>query len=117
MAVPATIALAVKTAVALATDQRTRKAIRVVIASILTPIILIVIMISSILSAGSDHNKAAIDLCFNGGSIPSTMPAAYAAHISDMKDCFAVLDEAISEDEARMEDGVLDNYNAPCCQE
>jgi hypothetical protein len=109
MAVPATIALAVKTAVALSTDKRTWKTVGVVIASILTPIILIVIMISSILAAGSDHNKAAIDLCFNGSSIPSKMPAEYAAHISDMKDCFAVLDEAISEVEAWMEDGVLDN--------
>ena len=109
MAVPATIALVVKTAVALATEKRTRKAIGVVIASILTPIILIVVMISSILSAGSDHNKAAIDLCFNGSSIPSTMPAEYAAHISNMKNCFAVLDEAISEVEARMEGGALDN--------
>jgi len=66
MADPATITLAVKAAVALATDKRTWRAIGVIITSILTPIILIVVMISSILSAGADHNKAAIDLSFNG---------------------------------------------------
>lgn len=109
MAAPAAITLAVKAAVAVATDKRTWKAVGVVIASILTPIILIVVMISSILSAGSDHNKAAIDLAFNGGSIPSAMPAEYASHIRDMSDCFAVLDEAISEAEAMMEGGSLDN--------
>ena len=109
MADPATIALAVKTAIAVATDKRTWKAIGVVIASILTPIILIAVMISSILSAGSDHNKAAIDLSFNGGSIPAAMPVEYASYISDMSECFAVLDEAISETEAQIEDGALDN--------
>jgi hypothetical protein len=109
MADPATIAMAVKAAVALATDKRTWKTIGVVIASILTPIILIVVMIASILSAGSDHNKAAIDLSFNGGNIPAAMPADYTSHISEMNGCFAVLDKAISEAEARMEGGALDN--------
>lgn len=109
MAAPAAITLAVKAAGALATDKRTWKAIGVVIASILTPIILIIVMISSILSAGSDHNKAAIDLSFNGGRIPAAMPAEYESHISNMSECFAVLDEAISEAEARMEGGALDN--------
>ena len=101
--------MAVKTAVALATDKRTWKTIGVVIASILTPIILIVVMIASILSAGSDHNKAAIDLSFSGGSIPAAIPAEYVTHISDMEGCFAVLDEAISEAEAQMNGGTLDN--------
>ncbi|MFZ5944282.1 MAG: hypothetical protein ACOYVD_09245 [Bacillota bacterium] len=109
MADLATITLAVKAAVALAADKRTLKAIGVVVASILTLFILIVVMISSILSAGSDHNKAAIDLAFNGGSIPSAMPVEYASHISDMSECFAVLDEAVSEAEAMMEGGTLDN--------
>ena len=109
MADPAAITLTVRAAIAAATDKRTWKAIGVIIASILTPIILIVVMIMSILSGGSDHNKAAIDLSFNGGSMPAAMPAEYASHISDMSNCFAVLDEAISEAEARMEGGALDN--------
>lgn len=109
MAAPATIAMAVKTAVTLATDKRTWKAIGVVIASVLTPVILIVVMLMSILSGGSEHNKAAIDLCFNGGSIPAAMPAEYASHISSMSGCLNVLDKAISEAEAGMEGGALDN--------
>lgn len=109
MAAPVAITLAVKAAVAFATDKRTWKVVGVVVASILTPIILIVVMISSILSAGSDHNKAAIDLSFNGGRIPVAMPAEYASHISNMSECLGVLDEAISEAEAQMEAGALDN--------
>lgn len=109
MADPAAITLAVKATIAAATDKRTWKVIGVVIASILTPIILTVVMIMSILSGGSDHNKAAIDLCFNGGSISTAIPAEYATHIRDMSNSFAVLDEAISEAEARMEGGALDH--------
>jgi len=109
MADPATITLAVKAAIAAATDKRTWKAIGVVIAAILTPFILIIVMIISLLSAASEHNNAAIILCFNGGNISSTMPAEYAMHISDMSDCFAVLDEAVSEVEVQIEEGTLDN--------
>lgn len=109
MAAPAAVTLTVKAAVAFATDKRTWKAVGVVVASILMPIILILVMISSILSAGSDHNKAAIDLSFNGGRIPAAMPAEYASHISNMSECLGVLDEAISEAEAQMEGGALDN--------
>jgi len=109
MADPATITLAVKAAIAAATDKRTWKAIGVVIAAILTPFILIIVMIVSLLSGATEHNNAAIELCFNGGNISSAMPAEYAVHISDMSDCFAVLDEAVSEVEAQMEQGSLDN--------
>lgn len=109
MADPATISIAVKAAVAVATDKRIWKTISVVIASILTPIILIIVMILSILSAGSDHNKAAIDLSFNGDSIPSAMPTEFASHIRDMSKCFTDLDEAVYEAEAQMEGSTLDN--------
>jgi hypothetical protein len=109
MADPATIAMAIKAAVTVATDERTWKAVGVVIASIVAPIIIVVVMITSILSAGSDHNKAAIDLSFNGGDLPMSMPAEYASHIGDMSECFAVLDGAISDVEALMEGGPLDN--------
>lgn len=109
MATPTVITLAVEAAITAATDKRTWKVIGVVIASILTPIILIVIMIMSILSGGSDHNKAAIDLCFNGGSISTAIPAEYATRVQDMSNSLAVLDGAISEAEARMEGSALDN--------
>lgn len=109
MADPATIAMSVKAAVAVATDKKTWKVVGVVISSIITPIILIVVMIASILSAGSDHNKAAIDLSFNGGSISAAIPAEYVSHINDMSGCLAVLDGAVSEVEAQMEGGTLDN--------
>jgi len=109
MAAPAAITLAVKAAIAAATDKRTWKAIGVIIAAILTPFILLIVMILSLLSGTSQHNNAAIDLCFNGGAAASSMPAEYAAYIEDMSGCFSALDKAVSDAEAGMDGGMLDN--------
>ena len=97
MADPATITLAVKAAIAAATDKRTWKAAGVVIAAILTPFILIIVMIMSLLSGTADHNNSAVDLTFHGGSISSQVPAEYRQYIEDMRDSFSDLDEAVSE--------------------
>ena len=74
MAAPAAITLAVKAAIAAATDKRTWKAVGVLIAAILTPFILVIVMILSLLSGTSQHNNAAIDLCFNGGVAGFSVP-------------------------------------------
>ncbi|MEA4816961.1 MAG: C40 family peptidase [Lachnospiraceae bacterium] len=109
MADPATIALAVKAAVAAATDKRTWKAIAVLIAAILTPFILIIVMIVSMLSATADHNNFAIDLTFYGGSISEQVPKEYKQYIEDMRESFSELDTAVSESTPMLEEGSLDN--------
>lgn len=87
------------------TDKRTWKAVAVIIAAILTPFILIIIAICSMLFGTANHNNAAVDLTFNGGAIPITMPADYRAYITEMRACFSSLDGAITSVEAMMEDG------------
>ena len=109
MADPATITLAVKAAVAAATDKRTWKAAGVLIAAVLTPFILIIVVILSLLSGTSQHNNTAVDLCFNGGDFSSSAPAEYTAHIEDMRKCFSSLDQAISDVNAEMDGGTLDS--------
>ncbi|CFX91625.1 Duplicated hybrid motif [Syntrophomonas zehnderi OL-4] len=109
MAAPATVALAVKAAITAATDKRTRNAVCILVAALVTPLILIIVMIVSLLSAAADHNNTAIDLCFNGGAISSQAPADYAAHIRDMRGSFSELDAAITDISAELEDGSLDS--------
>lgn len=108
MAAPAAI-LAVKAAIAAATDKRTWKSAGILIAAVLTPFILVIVMILSLLSGTSQHNNAAIDLCFNGGAAVSSMPAEYAAYIEGMSGCFSVLDKAVSDVQAEMDGSTLDN--------
>lgn len=109
MAVSAAVTIAIKAAIAAAADKRTRKAVAILIAAILTPFILMTVMILSLLSGTSEHNNAAIDLCFNGGVVASSAPAEYRAYIGQMSECFSALDKAVSEVEAGMGEGTLDS--------
>lgn len=108
MADPATIALAVKAAIAAASDKRTWKAVGVLIAAVLTPFILIIVMIMSLLSGTAQHNDSAVDLVFNGGSISAQVPAEYRQYIEDMRNSFSALDGAVSEITPQIESGSVD---------
>lgn len=108
MADPATIALAIKAAVAAATDKRTWKALGVIIAAILTPFILIIVMITSLLSGTADHNNMAVQLSFHGGVISGQVPEDYRQYIEDMRSSFTELDAAMADITPMIEDGSLD---------
>jgi len=109
MADPATIALAVKAAVAAATDKRTWKAAGVIIAAIAMPFILLIVMIASLVSGTADHNNTAVQLSFHGGVISGQVPENYRQYIQDMRAAFTELDAAIAEITPQIEDGSLDS--------
>ena len=94
-----------KTVLLLASDKRTWKGAAIAIATILTPFLLLVMVICSMLQGTASHNNAAVRLTFNGGIIPLTMPSEYKTYITEMRSCFSKLDRAISAVEAEMEDG------------
>lgn len=102
---PATITAIAKAAVVALSDEKLRKTIGWIIAAILSPIILIVVLICSMLSGTANHNNTAVDLTFNGGVISGSVPEEYRAYIIEMRNCFTALDGAISEVEAMMEYG------------
>ena len=101
MANPAVI----KAAVALLSDERTRKGIGWIIAAILSPVIVLLALLCSLASGSSGHNAAVVELCFNGGVPPSNMPAEYAACIKDMQDSFSLLDGLIEDINEMTEEG------------
>lgn len=108
MADPAAIALAVKTAISVVRDERTWKTIGVVGAAILTPFILIIVMITSLLSGAADHNNVAVQQAFHGGVIDGRVPEDYRRYIEEMREAFAELDAAISEIKPVSQEGSLD---------
>ena len=111
MADPATITAAAKAAAAVLSDERIRKTIGWTIAAILSPLILMIVLICSLLSGTANHNNTAVELCFHGGAIPGSMPADYREYIGDMRNSFTLIDSAISTVNAQMEDGdSLDAY-------
>ena len=93
MALPSAV-LAAKAALVLATDERTWKTIAVIIAAAFTPFIFIIVAILGMGSSAAHHNNAALNLTFNGGVIPASMPDEYRRHILEMRDCFTALDSA-----------------------
>ena len=105
MALPAAAARIVLAAL---TNERARKTAGWIAAAILAPIILIAALLLSLLSGTTQHNNAAVDLVFNGGVIPATMSAEYAAQVRTMQTCLEVLDSAVAEVNDQIEGESLD---------
>jgi uncharacterized integral membrane protein len=81
-------AIAVRVGAAAVSDKRVRTAFAVIVASMLMPILLIVIVIIGVANGAANHNNAALNLTFNGGVIPNSMPQEYRVYISEMQDCW-----------------------------
>ena len=101
----ATVAAIAKAAVAVLSNEKTRKALGWVIVAILSPLIVLVVLICAVLSGSSQHNVSAVELCFHGGTISSSATPEYRGYIEDMRGSFAQLDRAIEEINAQCEDG------------
>ena len=104
MPVPAAAAAA-KIAATVLTNEKLRKTAGWIIAAVLSPLILILVVICSLLSGTADHNSAAVDLCFHGGVISGNVPENYRGYIEDMRGSFTLLDGAIASLNSEMEDG------------
>lgn len=87
----------IRAAMAVLSDERTRKGTGWGIAAVLSPVILLVAILCSLASGTADHNAAAVELCFHGGALPTDTPSEYAAYIEDMRTSFELLDTAITE--------------------
>ena len=73
MADPATITAIAKAAAAALSDERMRKTIGWTVAAVLSPLILMIVLICSLLSGTANHNNTAVELCFHGGAIPGSI--------------------------------------------
>lgn len=102
MAVPVA-AVAKLTAVVLSND-RLRKSAGWILAAVLSPFILVLVVVCSLLSGTADHNNTAVELCFREGVISGNVPENYRSYIEDMRDSFALLDGSIASLNAEMED-------------
>ena len=109
MAAPVAV-LAMKAALATATDKHTRTAVLSVVAAVLTPFILIITVLLCVSAGTANHNNAAVDLTFHGGYLSSSMPAEYRMYIEKMRESFIKLDDVLSEINAMSEDGTVDDY-------
>ena len=103
---PATAALIARAAIAAGTNKKVWTGIASVLAALCLPVILAVMCYISIASGGTEHNRAAVHLAFDGGEMPDGMPADYQAYVRQMQESFAELD-AILDDIDGMTEGEL----------
>jgi cell wall-associated NlpC family hydrolase len=92
MADPATIALAVRTAVDAATDKNTWKTIGIVICSVTLAIAMPLLLILCLAVGGAEQNKDNIRILFNGGLLPNNLNPEQAENMKKMREAFARLD-------------------------
>jgi hypothetical protein len=108
MAIP--VAAVAAKAAAVLSDERGRKVIVGIVIAVLSPLILIIAVIASMLSGTANHNNAALRLSFEGGVISTQVPEDYRQHIKNMRESFTGLEDALAEITAECEfpDGELD---------
>lgn len=99
-----------KAAIAVGTNKKVWTGIASVIAALCLPFILIIVCILSIASGGADHNRSAVRQAFEGGNIPSGMPADYREYIGQMQESFGELDTVLGEIDSMTEGELTDRY-------
>ncbi len=99
---------AVKAAIALLSDPKTRKAIGWVIVAILSPAILLVAFLCSLGSGAAQHNNSMVDYCFYSVPYAGDIPAEFADAVASVKSAFSSLDSAVADVNTSAEDGGLD---------
>ena len=107
---PATAALIARAAIAAGTNKKVWTGIASVLAALCLPVILAVMCYISIASGGTEHNRAAVHLAFDGGEAPDGMPADYQAYVSQMQESFAELDAILDDIDGMTEGEVCDRY-------
>ncbi len=89
--------LIAKVAVAVLGHEKTRKGIGWILVGLFSPIILMTVLISSMLSGTAKHNNTALELAFYGGTHLGSAPEEFMDHIKEIQDSFSVVDTKIAE--------------------
>jgi len=101
-------AIVAKAAAAILSSEKGRKAAGWLLVAALSPLILLIALLCSLGSGSANHNNAAVDACFYGGSFSAQVPAEYQTYVTQMRSAFSVLDTSISSVNGEMENGSLD---------
>lgn len=97
-----------KAACVIFADRRTWTEIGSVVVGLCMPLILAVVCIMNIAAAGTEHNKAAVNLAFSQGDVPDNFPSDYGRYVEQMRESFACIDAVMEEIDAMAEDEVQD---------
>lgn len=103
-----TAAVIAKAAAVVLSSEKGRKAAGWMLVALCSPLIVLIALLCSMGAGSAEHNSAAVDACFYGGSFSDRVPAEYQVYVTQMRSAFSVLDASIQEVNAEMENGSLD---------
>ena len=89
-------------------DKRALTGIGSVVVGLCMPLILAVVCIMNIAAAGTEHNKAAVNLAFSEEAVPDSFPSDYGRYVEQMRESFAYIDVVMEKIDAMAEDEVQD---------
>lgn len=98
----------IKLIITAATDKRTWKALAILLAAILMPLILLILMFAGMVSGVESANNDLLDYCFKGGSISQEFTDEQQEIIENMRSWLGELNEVIAEKENNDGDSSLD---------
>lgn len=94
-----------KGAASVLSNEKTRKGVGWVLVAVFAPLILLVAVLCSVASGGSDHNNMAVAASFYGSGYSDEVPAEFRHHIEEMRTAFSRLDSAVSAANAQTDSG------------
>ena len=94
-----------KAAAAVLSNDKGRKTVKEVLTFAVAPFALVLALIIAVLSAGSEHDAAAVDATFYASGITETVPKEFKAHVEDMTQSFVSIDAAAASISREMEAG------------
>ena len=85
-----------------------RKIFGKIILIILSPLMLLVCLLSAVGEASTQHNQAVINTLFENKTVPESLPPEFRSYMEMMQNYFNLLDNHISELQPKIKEGVLD---------
>ncbi len=86
-------------------NENGRKTLGWVLASILSPLILLIAFLCALASGEAEHNVNTVEACFYGAELSAETPDELRSHIQEMQAAFSLLDSAVTSANTQMEDG------------
>ena len=86
-------------------NEKVRRGIGWLLATVLSPAILLIVFLCSLAAGSAEHNNLAVGACFYGTSYSEEVPAEYQDHITEMRSAFSLLDSAVATANGQMDSG------------
>lgn len=98
----------IKTVLSVLSSKEGRHAVKKVIFITLSPLLLLILAITTTADAGTQHNQEVLNTLFEYKAIPQTAPLEFREYMESMQNYFRKIDEQVEQKQPQVKEGVLD---------